>query len=283
MSGAAPAPSPRLAPLRAAAALAADAVRDAARRRIVAFMVVLSLLSLLVVDSCTSCAGGSFEVNGREVDAAGVLGLTGIVLYATLMLWTVVLAGVLASDHLRETLEEGSAQLVLARPVGRPTFALARLAGSLAVSLATGAVLLGATAAFLAARYALPLAPAAWGLAVASAASVVFAALAMTASLWLPRLVCFLLVVVAVAAVTGTNVAALVGVDLSGFWSVVERFGPPLGTAIALVAAEWAGRALDASPLAVGARLALWAVFACALLAAAFQRRELPTPGSAGT
>jgi ABC-type transport system involved in multi-copper enzyme maturation permease subunit len=255
--------------------LTADAVRDAMRRRIVGFMVVLSLLSLLFVDSCTSCAGGSFQVNGREVDASAVLGVTGVVLYATMLLWTVVLAGVLASDHLTQTLEDGSAALVLARPVGRGVFALARLFGSLVISLGTGGVLLGATAAFLAARYGLSPTPALWGMAAAVPAAVAFGALAMTASLWLPRLACFVLVLLAVAAVSGANLAAALGAELGGFWAALDRFGPPLGTALALVATGWTGHAIDASPTHVAARLALWAVFAAALLAVAFRRREL--------
>jgi len=256
-------------------ALAAESFRDAVRRRVAAALVVLALISLLVVESCTSCAGGSFEVNGQIVEGSRIFGWTGMVLYALLALWTVAISGALAADHLEQVLADGSAQLVLARPVGRGVFALARLAGALAVSLGTGALLLGGTAFFLAARYGLSPGPAAAGAACAAVGGAIVGALAMTASLYLPRLATVAAVFVAVFVVAAANVAALAGVELSGAWTAIERFAPPLGTGIALAVAEWSGRELPASPLLVAARLALWAAFALALLVFAFRRKEL--------
>jgi len=255
--------------------LTGEAVRDAARRRIVAGMVVLSLLSLFVVDSCTSCASGPIELNGQEVEAAGLLGFTSILLFGMIALWTVALAGVLAADHLTQTLDDGSARLVLARPVSRGVFALSRLAGSLVVSLGTGAVLLGMSAFFLKVRHEYGFGPAAWSAGVALLGALTVASLSMIASFWLPRLLTFLLVFGTVAGIAFTNWTALAGAELSPFWSAADQFGPPIGTGLALAASLWTSHELDAEPLVVGARLLLWAVFSPALLAVLFSRREI--------
>jgi ABC-type transport system involved in multi-copper enzyme maturation permease subunit len=256
-------------------ALSADSFRDAVRRRTAGALVVLALLSLLVVESCTSCGQGTFEINGQVVDGSSLFGWTGMVLYALLALWTIVVSGALAADHLEQVLADGTAQLVLARPVGRGVFALARLFGALAVSLGTGALLLGGTAFFLSARYGLSPGPAALGAAGAALGGAIVAALAMTASLYLPRLATVAAVFAAVAIVTSANVAALAGVELSGAWMALERLAPPFGTAVALAVAEWSGRELAASAPLVAARLALWAAFAPALLVVAFRRKEV--------
>ena len=262
-------------PLSQLRLLSGEAVRDAGRRRIVAGMVVLSLLSLLVVDSCTSCASGPVIVNDEEVDASGLLGFTSILLFGMVALWTVALAGVLAADHLTQTLDDGSARLVLARPVSRGVFALARLAGSLIISLGTGAVLLGMSALFLKARHDYGFVPALWSAGIAALGSLTIASLAMVASFWLPRLLTFLLVFGAVASLALTNWAALAGAELSPVWSAVDRFGPPIGTGLALAAALWSGHDLHAVPWRVGLQLLLWAVFTPALLAVLFSRREI--------
>jgi ABC-type transport system involved in multi-copper enzyme maturation permease subunit len=255
--------------------LVAESFRDAVRRRIAGALVVLSLLSLALVESCTSCGTGTVVVNGAELDAARVFGWTGVLLYAVLALWTVALSGMLASDHLQQTLEDGTALLPLARPVGRASFALARLAGALVVSLGSGALLLAGTAAFLRARYALALGPAATAGVCAALGAAIVASLAMAASLYLPRLATVALVFAGVALVTAVNLAALFGVELSPTWAALDRFGPPLGTGIALAAAEWTGRALPASGAVTAARLALWAVLGPALLVVLFRRREV--------
>jgi hypothetical protein len=150
----------RPSPLTQFRTLAGEAVLDAVRRRIVAAIAVVSLLSLMLVDTCTTCGGGEVIVNGEVREMANIAGWTGTVTFAVLGLWSIVLAGVLASEHLAQTLADGSATLALARPVGRGTFAFARLAGSLAIALVTGAVLLGGTTLFLHARSGLPTGPA---------------------------------------------------------------------------------------------------------------------------
>lgn len=263
-------------PLAVFLTLAAESFRDAVRRRVAAALVVLSLLSLVIVDSCTSCGSGTVVVNGQEVDARALFGWTGVLLYGLLALWTVALSGALAADHLEQSLADGSAHLVLARPVGRGCFALARLAGALAVSFGTGALLLAGTAFFLRTRYELAVAPAAAGAACAALGATAIASLAMTASLWLPRFATLAAVFVTVVVIASANAVGLADPErLGGLWALIDRFGPPIGTGIGLAMAEWSGRALGASPALVAARLALWATLGPALLAFAFRRVEL--------
>jgi ABC-type transport system involved in multi-copper enzyme maturation permease subunit len=262
-------------PLSQFLALAAEAFGDAVRRRIAAALAILALLSLAIVDSCTSCAAGTIMVNGVPVDGSRIFGWTGMVLYGLLGLWTIAISGALASDHLQQALDDGTAQLALARPVGRGVFALARLAGALAVSLGTGFILLAGTAFFLRARYDFALAPAGVAALGTALGAVSIGALAMTASLYLPRLATLAGVFVVVASIAGANVAALSGSELPAVWSALDRYAPPLGTGLALAVVEWSGRELSAPPVLVAARLALWAAFAPTLLAFCFRRREV--------
>jgi hypothetical protein len=258
--------------------LTAEAIRDATRRRIVAAIAVVTLLSLWLVRGCTACGSGSYTVDGQPIDPSRVAGFTGMAIYAVLALWTMALSGVLASDHLRQTLDDGSAPLTLARPVGRGTFAVARLSGSLAVALSTGAVLLAATAALLHVRQGLPIAPAVAGASVCALAAVSIAALAMALSLALPRVATFLVVFALVSGVTALNLASSAGVELAGIAYAVDRFGPPLGTALMQALGPWVGR----PPASLGQgdttlRLVLWATASVALLIATFRRVEIRT------
>ena len=123
--------------------LAGEAFRDAMRRRIVPVIAVVSLLSLVLVDGCTACGTPSVVQDGVPIELPTIAGWAALVIFGVLALWVIVLAGVLASDHLVEPLDDGSASLVLARPVGRSTFALTRLVGVLGITFVTGAVLLG--------------------------------------------------------------------------------------------------------------------------------------------
>ena len=261
--------------------LAREAVVDAARRRIVAAVVVVSLLSLLMVESCTQCSTAQVLVEGEVRDLVNVAGFTGSATFLVLALWCVVLAGVLASDHLVETLEDGSAALCLARPVGRGSFAAARLTGALGVAWITAAVLLGATAFLLRARGQLPLAPAALAGLATAAGTLVVGALAMTTSLFLPRLAVVLLVFVSVAGVALANATGMVRAVASpdadlGLLGLVDRFGPPLATSLALALAPWLPNvSVPGDPVAVAVRLAGWALVSLALLVFAFRRIEL--------
>jgi ABC-type transport system involved in multi-copper enzyme maturation permease subunit len=256
-------------------ALSIESFRDAVRRRVAVALAVLSLLSLLVVDSCTSCGAGTVQLNGVEVDAARIFGMTGMVLFALLSLWVVALAGALASDHLQQALDDGTAHLTLARPVGRGVFAISRLAGALAVAIGTGAILLAGAAFFLRLRYGLAPGPAVFAGLCAAVGAVAVAALAMCASLYLPRFATLVLVFLGVGCIAAANVAALGGAELGTVWWAIDRFGPPIGTGIALSVAEWMGREIPAQPGLVALRLLLWAGFGPALLAFLFRKREI--------
>lgn len=256
--------------------LASEAVGDAVRRRIVPVIAVVSLLSLLLVDSCTSCAP-TITQNGVPIEVPEIAGWTGMVIYAVLALWAMVLAGVLGSDHLAETLADGSASLVLARPVGRATFALSRLAGVLAIALATGALLLGGTAVLLHARHGVAVSAAVWGGLACALGAVVVASLAMTASLFLPRIATVLAVLAGVGVIAGINAIGLSGVELGGVAWGIDRFGPPLGSAVVAALAPWiAPVEVHADPLVLAVRIAAWAVAGVALLAVVFRRCDVP-------
>ena len=256
--------------------LAAEAVQDAVRRRIVAVIAVVSLLSLLLVDSCTSCGSGSVTINGRAADLSSIAGWTGALSFVVLGLWGVVLAGVLASEHLAQTLADGSATLCLARPVGRGSFALARLVGVLAIALGTGALLLGGTAGLVHARSGLALAPAASAGLACALGMVSVGSLAMLASLYLARTATVLLVFALTGVIATANAFSLAGRELAGFLGAVDRFGPPLASALALGVSDWIPQlTLRADPLEVSLRLLGWAVAGVALLWVAFRRLEI--------
>jgi hypothetical protein len=257
-------------------ALTGEAVRDAVRRRIVPAIAVISLLSLLMVDSCTSCAP-AISQNGVPVELPEIAGWTGMVIFAVLALWVMVLAGILGSDHLAETLSDGSASLVLARPVGRPVFALSRLSGALVIAFATGAVLLGGTTALLSARHDVAVASAVWGGLACALGSVAVASLAMTASLFLPRIATVLLVLVGVGVIAITNAIGLFGVELGGLAWAIDRFGPPLGSAVVAALAPWiAPVEVPGDPVELAIRIAAWAVGGVSLLLVVFRHRDIP-------
>jgi ABC-type transport system involved in multi-copper enzyme maturation permease subunit len=258
------------------ATLAREAVQDAVRRRVVAAITVMSLLSLMLVDSCTSCAAGTATIDGRITDVVNVAGWTGAVTFVVLGLWTVVLAGVLASEHLVKTLADGSAVLCLARPVGRGNFALARLAGALAIALAAGAVLLGGTAGLFHVRSGLALAPALAAGGACALGMVAGGSLAMLASLYLGRTAALLFAFALTAVVGAANFLSLAGAELTGFLGAVDRFGPPLLSAITLGLSGWIPEAsLPADPTEVALRLLGWAGAGVALLCVAFRRLEI--------
>jgi len=257
-------------------ALAGEAIQDAVRRRIVPAIAAVSLLSLVAVDSCTSCGTPSIVQNGVPVELPEIAGWTGMVIFAVLALWAMVLAGVLASDHLAEILADGSASLVLARPVGRAALALARLTGVLVIAFVTAAVLLGGTAALLHARHGVALAGAVWGGLACALGTVVVASLAMTASLFLPRIATVLVVLVGVGVIASVNAIGLFGVELGGIGWGIDRFGPPLGSAVVAALAAWiAPVEIPADPVELTVRIVAWAVAGVSLLVVVFRRRDI--------
>jgi ABC-type transport system involved in multi-copper enzyme maturation permease subunit len=266
-------------PGRVFAALAREALADAMRRRIVPLIAVMALLSLFFVDTCTSCSP-SLQVQGRTVEASQVGGVLGAAVLVVLGLWTMVLAGVLASDHLAEPLSDGSATLALARPVSRGLFALSRLAGALALALATGALLLGATAGLLLVRQGLAPGPAVAAGLACGLGCVSVGGLAMTASLYLPRVATALLVFGAVWGVALLNALGRSGAELGGWLWGVDRLGPPLASAPIVALGPWLEPlAVAGDPAELLLRGLLWAAGSALLLVVAFRRREIGVGG----
>jgi ABC-type transport system involved in multi-copper enzyme maturation permease subunit len=257
-------------------ALTTEACADAMRRRIVPVIGIISLLSLLAVDSCTSCSSGQLDLNGQSVAIADVAGWTGLAIFTVLALWTMVLAGVIASDHLSHPLSDGSAALALARPLTRDTFALSRLAGALAISWLTGALLLGGTTVLLALRSGASLGPALWGGLACAAGSFTVACLSMTSSLWLPQIATTLLVFASVGAVAVVNAVGQFSQEMSGVTGLIEHYGPPLASSLVVALAPWIEpTAVTGAPLGLALRAFAWCVGSAGLLIVSFRRLEL--------
>ena len=257
--------------------LAGEAFRDAMRRRIVPVITVFALLSLLAVDSCTSCAGSSQIVqDGEQVSVSEISGWTGMLIFTLLTLWTMVLAGLLASDHLAETVHDGSANLVLARPVRRSEFALARLAGALGIAIATGAVVLTVSAYLLHLRNGVSLGAAIWAGLACAAGALVVAALAMTLSLFLARVSTAMSVLFFVGAITFVNVFTLFGASLGRVGYILQHFTPPLCTAVVVALKPWIAPVVpEVDPTIMVLKLAFWVVASMLILLATFQKQEL--------
>ena len=255
-----------------------EAVRDAVRRRIVAGIAVVCVISVMMLDRCTGCGAGELVVNGEARPIASLAGGVGVATLLVLGLWVVALAGVLGADHLSQTLDDGSARMALARPVSRGAFALARLGGVLAIALAAALVMLGAAGFLLATRSELPAAPALAAGGACALSCVVAASLAMAASLALPRAATVLLVFSAVATVAIANAASLAtpGMPPPGWLGAIDRFGPPFATAMLAPLSAWLPQiTLTVDPLATFLRLLAWSAAGVAALWAAFRRIEL--------
>ncbi len=239
--------------------LTREAVLDAVRRRIVAAVAVLSVLSLMVVDSCSSCSQPTLTVNDQVRELVDVAGYSATAMVTLLGLWVVTLAGVLAADHLTQTLEDGSAPLVLTRPVSREVFALSRLLGTLAVTGVAGAVLLGGTAFLFTTRSPLPLTPMAFAGLACLLGSLAVAALAMTVSLFVPRLASWLFAVALVGLVALAGGISAAPVETGGWIAWLAAYGPPLASSITAALGPWMpGIELPFGPLELMPRLLLW-------------------------
>ncbi len=256
--------------------LASEALWDATRRRIVPMIAFVSLISLLAVDSCTSCGSGNITANGQVVPVSEIAGWTGMLVIASLSMWMMVLAGILASDHLTEPLSDGSANLVLSRPVPRGAFAGARLAGALAIAMATAVVVLGVSAALLHLRSGLPLLPAALAGLACLAGSVVVGSLAMTLSLMTTRVATAMLVMVFVGAVTFINSLGLTGVELGAVGTAIQVLTPPLSTAVVVALAPWTDPVVpDVDPIIMMLKLCAWMIASVGILLVTFNRFEI--------
>jgi hypothetical protein len=251
-----------------------EALGDALRRRIVGGVAVAALLSIAMLESCTGCSP-SLNVNGEVRELVEVRGAFGFTTFLVLGLWGIALAGVLASDHLRSALDDGSAALSLARPVARESFALARLAGVMGVTAGAGGLVLGAAAFLLATRSGLSLAPAAAGAGACFLGAFTVAALAMTASLVLPRVATVLLVLGGVGLVALANGVAPFA-ERAGWLGAIDAYGPPLASTMALALAPWLEAVqVPGDGVRVTARLVAWAIGAMLALVYAFRRVEL--------
>jgi ABC-type transport system involved in multi-copper enzyme maturation permease subunit len=201
-----------------------------------------------------------------------------MLIFTVLSLWTMVLAGLLASDHLAETVFDGSAHLVLARPVRRSEFVLARLAGALGIVFAMGAVVLTVSAYLLHLRNGVSLEAAIWAGLACAAGIVVVAALAMALSLRLARIATAMSVLCFVGAITLANVFTLFGASLGRLGYILQHFTPPLCTAVVVALKPWiAPVVLAVDPTIVALKLAFWVVASVLILLATFQKRELGT------
>jgi ABC-type transport system involved in multi-copper enzyme maturation permease subunit len=255
--------------------LALEALADALRRRIAAAVAFAAVISVVMLESCTSCTS-SIRVNGEVQDVSELArGAAGVGTFVMIGLWMIALAGLLAADHLRSTLEDGSALLSLARPISRDSFALARLAGVLTLTYGAGLVVLGAAAWLLGARSGLPLWPALVAGAACALGCVAIGALAMAASLALPRVATLVLVLGGVFLVAIANSVGLFG-QATGWLGAVDRIGPPLGSSMALALAPWVETdSLRGDLLPLFLRLAAWTLAALAALVLGFRRLEL--------
>ncbi|HIF97886.1 MAG TPA: ABC transporter permease [Myxococcales bacterium] len=255
--------------------LASEGLRDAARRRVVPAVAGLCFLTLAMVNSCTQCSP-AVETTGGQLETLAVFGWAGVITVGLLALWCSILAGLVASDHLSATLEDGSALLVLSRPLSRRTFALARLGGSLTISFAAAFFLLGGTGILLAIRGELPLLPAVLAIGATMVNCIGVAALAMVSSLYLPRMVTFLLVIGGVASVAMANLMAASGMALGTVLSLLDEIGPPILSAIVLALSGWSGQPLEGDAvLNVAVRMGVWAVGSVSTLLFLFEHREL--------
>ena len=106
--------------------------------------------------------------------------------------------------------------------------------------------------------------------------AVTLAALAMTASLYIPRIATVMLVFVATGAITLANLVGMFRDATGGVMGAIDRFGPPLCTSIALALSPWIDEvSVPGSSLEIAIRHAGWAVASIALLVVVFGRLEL--------
>lgn len=257
------------------ALLTRESLRDAARRRVVPAVIALCLLTLGSINSCTTC-NAEITTTGVDASSLDVLGWVGVSVLGVLALFCVALAGLLASDHLSSSLEDGSGLLILTRPVERRTFVFSRLAGTLCVSGLATFVMMGGASLMLALRGDLAVMPALLALLVTWMNCISVAALAMTLSLFLPRVATFLCLVGFVGWTSMANLISISGGGLGFVSHMLNDFGPPILTAVVVPLAEWAGQPMQGvSSLDLVFRLGLWVFASISSLLFLFQQQEL--------
>jgi ABC-type Na+ efflux pump permease subunit len=247
------------------------------RRRIVPVICGIALLSLVFVDSCTGCAPDVRGPDGEIVALPQLAGYSGMLMLGMLSLWIAVLAGVLASDHLAEPLADGSANLLLARPISRSHYAAARLLGSWSLAAITGGLLLLTTAWLLQARQGLPAGPALLSIGVALLNSLTVAGFAMALSLGLGRTLTALVVFASVWGLAAIELLVLAPIEVAPWIGAVASAAPPLLAGVLAPLAVWLGP--EAPELGdsvwLAGRALLWCAVSVAALVLAFRRTEL--------
>lgn len=258
------------------ALLSLEALRDAIRSGVGVFAVVGAILVAVFAERCTLGESGVLVVNGRVIGMEEGARLLGPVVYGVSAFCFVLIAGFVACDGLARPLGDGSALLWLARPVTRTAYALSRLLGALALAVGVGAVVLVGIAGLLDARLGLAMGPALWGLAACALDAWVVAAVAMALGLWLPRVVALAIVTIWTQLVVFSNGVHLVMDTGGGTLAAIERFGPPLGTAVLHALAPWYS-SLPVGPDAawVALRLVAWGAGATLVMVLAFRRMEV--------
>ena len=274
MSESAPTKS-SLRPMRAFHLLAVEAFQDALRSRLGLAVAACSLLALLFVDRCTSVES-SLVLNGEIVQPAAQVRALAPMLFGCVSLFLVAASGLVASDGLARPVADGSIALWLARPVSRTVYALARLAGTLALAIAAGGAALGAAAFLLHTRHSFTFEPALFAGLVYAASAAIVCALAMALSLYVPRVITLFAVMLWIQFIVAANAAHLFGASFGGWFAALERWGPPLGTALFYALSGWISLRVDTHEVfSVMLRLAGWVGLGVAILVACVRRLEL--------
>lgn len=258
-------------------ALALEALRDTVRRRSLLAAGVASAIAALAVNRCSGCHA-SVVLQGQSVQSDQLAGLTAVLSFGLLAIWTYAMAALLASDGLATALEDGTAESVLARPVSRDVLSLARLGGTLAGALGVGLALLALAAGLLHVRQGLALAPA-----VASCAAIAIgawssAALAMALSLTLPRPATLLAMTMLAAVLCSADASIWLAGSAApghGLWTLLGRWGPGWISGPLAPLSPWLGAEVPPPPPLPWLRAVGWALLATGALVLAFRRREL--------
>jgi hypothetical protein len=112
--------------------------------------------------------------------------------------------------------------------------------------------------------------------AATAAGAATVGALAMAASLYLPRIATLLLLLMSVGAVAAANAAGLFGAQLGALAALIDGYGPPLVSSVAYALREWvAPSQVPGNALALALRHAVWTFASTALLVQAFRRTEI--------
>jgi hypothetical protein len=115
-----------------------------------------------------------------------------------------------------------------------------------------------------------------WGGLACALGATITASLAMSASLYLPRIATVMVVLIGVGMIATVNAIGSFRVELGGVAGAIDRFGPPLGSAVVTALSPWIAPAeVAVDPLAVSIRAVAWAVAGVALLVVVFRKQDI--------